>query len=141
MQMCVCVNMYVYYRPFGPRDALWACQVNMCVYHAYEYSNVCVCVNIYVYYRPCGPGVALWACQEIVTDARKIGQVRVVSHVICLICIPYMHALYACLICMPYMHALYACLICMPCVMTCELVLSRNCPNTVLHQHALFVYI
>ena len=29
----------------------------------------------------------------------------------CLICVPYMRALYACLICMPYMHTVYACLI------------------------------
>src|SRR6056300_485836 len=38
----------------------------------------------------------------------------VISPTRCLICMPYMYALYVCLICMPYMHALYVCLICMP---------------------------
>ena len=38
---------------------------------------------------------------------------------VCLICVPYMYALYVCrigyvsLICVPYMYALYVCLICM----------------------------
>jgi len=38
---------------------------------------------------------------------------------VCLICMPYMHALYACLICVPCMHVLSVCLICVPCVCVC----------------------
>ena len=38
----------------------------------------------------------------------------VISPTRCLICMPYIYALYVCLICMPYMYALYVCPMCMP---------------------------
>ena len=33
---------------------------------------------------------------------------------VCLMCVPYVYALYVCLMCMPYVHALCVCLMCMP---------------------------
>ena len=54
--------------------------------------------------------------EEVVVGGATSGTIKLwdLDQVVCLMCMPYVYALWVCLICMPYMYVLYGCLICMP---------------------------